>query len=185
MTDFSIDESVSGSLMSDVTINGLDDTKLTLAGGTTTTLAGENTVNTDSTITLEPVVSTATITLEPVTTTSTLDLKPVAVDTCLRLELAPVPPTELSVPYEQRWAFSLFGLEVLALGVRGRTSGEIRPAPRRPSVLGLADTGDHGDGCGCSGCAGQPSSDRDGSPKGCEYGCTRHGKQRDPIVIEL
>src|ERR1035437_4422328 len=100
MADFSVDSNVhggpigpvTGSVLADVTseLTGVDNMKLTLAGGTQTTLAGENTVHSDATLTLAPVTTTSTIDLKPVTTTgsvettSSVDLKPVAVDSCVR-----------------------------------------------------------------------------------------------------
>ncbi len=149
MADFSVDTNihggaigpVSGSVMADVTseLTGLDNMKLTLAGDTRTTLAGENTVHSDAALTLAPVTTTSTIDLKPVTTaasvdtTSSLDLKPVAVDSCVRLELAPPPATEISTPYETTWGFSVLGLELFALSVSGRTSTHVRP--ERPDRL--------------------------------------------------
>lgn len=116
MADYSFDHHHSGQLGSDVVLGGLEDMSLTLDGGTTTTLAGQttSTVASDSTVTLHPV----------------------AVDSCLRLDFAPLPPTRIDTPYEQRWAISVLGLELLALSVCGRTSTEVRPAPRRPVVVG-------------------------------------------------
>jgi hypothetical protein len=147
MADASFDQILSGSLTQDLSLSGLDDMKLdlTLDGGTTTTLAGETTVNTDSTVTLEPVTTTSTVTLEPVTTTSTVDLEPVSVDSCVRVELAPAPPTEVSTPYEQRWAVSLLGVELFALCLSGRTVTEVRPLPRRPQVFELEHHHEHPD----------------------------------------
>jgi len=103
MADFSVDTNihggpigpVTGSVLADVTseLSGMDNMKLTLAGGTQTTLAGENTVHSDATLTLAPVSTTSTIDLKPLTTTSSvdstsrLDLSPVAVDSCVRLDL--------------------------------------------------------------------------------------------------
>jgi hypothetical protein len=138
MADFSVDTSVIGPVVSDVTADvtstlaGLDDMSLTLAGGTTTTLAGgttttlagENTVHSD-----------ATITLTPVTTTSSVDLKPVALDSCVRLELAPAPPTEVHSPYEQRWAWSVLGFELFALTVQGSLSTHVRPEPHGAKII--------------------------------------------------
>jgi hypothetical protein len=140
MADYSIDTTINGGtpLHTDVTagvtstLTGLDDMKLTLAGGETatlaggltTTLAGENTVHSD-----------ATITLAPVTTTASVDLKPVAVDTCVRLELAPPPATEVTTPYEQRWCWSVLGLELFATTVRGSTSTHIRPEHHGPVMI--------------------------------------------------
>lgn len=153
MADFSVDTNihggpigpVTGSVLADVTseLSGLDNMKVTLAGGTTTTLAGENTVHSDATLTLAPVTSTSTIDLKPVNTKSSVDsrssvdLKPVAVDSCVRLELAPPPPTEICMPYETTWSWSLLGLELFALNVSGRTSTHVRPERPDPLVIDL------------------------------------------------
>ena len=155
MADFSVDTNIhggpigpvtgSGSVIADVTseLAGLDDMKLTLAGGTTTTLAGENTVHSDATLTLAPVSTSSTIDLKPVTTTSSVDstshvdLLPVAVDSCVRLELAPPPPTEICMPYEQTWSWSLFGLELFAMSISGRSSTHVRPERPDPRVIDL------------------------------------------------
>lgn len=153
MADFSVDTNVhggpigpiTGGVTADVTseLTGLDDMKLTLAGGTTTTLAGENTVHSDATLTLAPVTSTSTIDLKPMSTTSSVDtrssvdLQPVAVDSCVRLELAPPPATEISTPYETTWSWSVLGLELFALNVSGRTSTHVRPESTDPLVIDL------------------------------------------------
>ena len=153
MADFSVDTNihggsigpVTGSVLADVTseLTGLDNMKLALAGGTTTTLAGENTVHSDATLTLAPVTTTSTIDLKPVTTTasvgttSSVDLKPVAVDSCVRLELAPPPPTEISTPYETTWSWSVLGLELFALSISGRSSTHVRPGRPDPLVIDL------------------------------------------------
>jgi len=153
MADFSVNTNihggpigpVTGSVLADVTseLTGLDNMQLTVAGGTTTTLAGENTVHSDATLTLAPVTTTSTIDLKPVTTTasvgttSSVDLKPVAVDSCVRLELAPPPPTEISTPYETTWSWSVLGLELFALSVSGRSSTHVRPERPGPLVIDL------------------------------------------------
>jgi len=155
MADFSVDTNIhggpigpvtgSGSVIADVTseLAGLDNMKLTLAGGTTTTLAGENTLHSDAALTLAPVTTTSTIDLKPVTTTasvdttSNFDLKPVAVDSCVRLELAPPPATEICTPYETTWSWSLFGLEIFALSVSGQSSTHVRPERPDPLVIDL------------------------------------------------
>lgn len=138
MADYSINTNLSGAVNSDVTADvtstlaGLDAMNLTLAGGTTTTLAGENTVNTDSKVALAPVTTTS-----KVDSASVIDLRPVALDSCVRLELAPPPPTEVCTPYEQQWSWSVLGLEVFAVTVRGRTSTHVRPVPTGPVVIDL------------------------------------------------
>ena len=152
MADYTIDTTVFGgnTFSSDVTadvtstLTGLDDMKLTLAGGTTNTHNGENTVHSDATITLEPVTTTSTVTTtssidstSDVTSSSTVDLKPVAVDTCVRLELGPPPATEVCTPYEQTWGWSVLGLELFALTVRGSSTTHIRPEHHGPVVIDL------------------------------------------------
>lgn len=152
MADYTIDTTVFGgnTFSSDVTadvtstLTGLDDMKLTLAGGTTNTNNGENTVHSDATITLEPVTTTSTVTTtssidstSDVTSSSTVDLKPVAVDTCVRLELGPPPATEVCTPYEQTWGWSVLGLELFALTVRGSSTTHIRPEHHGPVVIDL------------------------------------------------
>ena len=114
MANYSIDTTVYGgnTFSSDVnadvtsTLTGLDDMKLTLAGGTTNTNNGTNTVHSDATITLEPVTTTSTVNTtsnldsrSSVDTTSSVDLKPVAVDTCVRLELGPPTASVVSTAY--------------------------------------------------------------------------------------
>ncbi len=146
MADYTIDSTVFGgnTFAADVTstLAGLDDMSLTLDGGTTTTLAGENTVHGDATITLQPITTTSTVnstagltSTSSVDTTSRVDLRPVAVDTCVRLELGPPPATEVSTPYEQQWAWSVLGLELFAITVRGSTTTHIRPERRGPVVI--------------------------------------------------
>ena len=140
MADYTIDSTVFGgsTLSHDVaadvtsTLTGLDNMNLTLAGGTTNTNNGENTVHSDATITLEPVTTTSTV-----DTTSSVDLKPVAVDTCVRLVLGPPPATEVSTPYEQTWGWSVLGMELFALTVRGSTTTHIRPEHHGPVVIDL------------------------------------------------
>jgi hypothetical protein len=146
MADYTIDTTVFGgnTFSSDVTadvttaLTGLDDMRLTVAGGTTNTNNGENTVHGDATITLEPVTSTATVdTTSRVDSSSSVDLKPVAVDTCVRLELGPPPATEVCTPYEQTWGWSVLGLELFALTVRGSATTHIRPEHHGPVVIDL------------------------------------------------
>ena len=152
MADITIDSTVFGgnTFSSDVTadvtstLTGLDNMELTLAGGTTNTNNGENTVHTDSTVTLEPVTTTSTVDttsrvdfVSSVDTTSSVDLKPVAVDTCVRLELGPPPATEVCTPYEQTWGWSVLGLELFAITVRGSTTTHIRPEHHGPVVIDL------------------------------------------------
>ena len=150
MADFSVDSTVFGgnTFLADVTSNlaGLDDMLLTLAGGTTNTNNGENTLHTDATVTLQPVTTTSTVTAgvdstlksdSSVDTRSSLDLKPVAVDTCVRLELGPPPATEVCMPYDQQWSWSVLGVDLFAITVRGSATAHIRPEHHGPVVIDL------------------------------------------------
>lgn len=151
MADFSVDSNVffATPITANVTshLAGLDAMGLTLEGGTTTTLAGATTVN--SNVDLKPVTSTATVTLTPLSTDSkvatdstvrtsaAIDLEPVAVDSCVRVELGQLPATELCTPYEQSWTFSLFGVELFSVGLSGTSRTQLRPADPGPIVLEL------------------------------------------------
>jgi len=140
MSDYSVDVTNSGTVGADVTIEGLDnisvDSKVTLQPLT-------------STVTLEPLTTTSTVTLEPLTSTVTssssvdFDLEPVAVDSCVRVELAPLPPTRVRTPWEQRVGMSVLGVELLAVTWRGETQSIVEPAPQRPLLLGTVDEHEH------------------------------------------
>jgi hypothetical protein len=142
MSDYSVDVTNSGTVGADVTIEGLDN----ISVDSTVTLQPLT-----STVTLEPLTTTSTITLEPLTSTVTssssvdFDLEPVAVDSCVRVELAPLPPTRLRTPWEQRVGMSVLGVELLAVTWRGETQSIVEPAPRRPLLLGMVDEHDHED----------------------------------------
>jgi hypothetical protein len=130
MPDYTIDTTVSGGntfssdVAADVTarLTGLDDMRLTLEPMTTSSTA-TTTSRVDSASSLD--------------TTSSVDLKPVAVDTCVRLELGPPPATEVCTPYEQTWGWSVLGLELFAVTVRGSATTHIRPEHHNPVVIDL------------------------------------------------
>ena len=145
MADYTFAQQISGSLLEDVDLKGLDGMKLDLGGGTTSTLAGGAKFDSDATLTVEPVTTTSTIHLDPVT--STVDLKPVAVDSCVRLELGPLPATDVHTPYEQRWALEVLGIELIALKVSGETTTSVRPARRTGTLLDI-EQHDHESQCG-------------------------------------
>ena len=78
-----------------------------------------------------------------------MDLEPVAVDSCVRIELAPVAPTVVRSPWEQRVGFSLFGVELAAISWCGESTTYVEPAARpRPLVMVLTRLDPH------AGCAG-------------------------------
>jgi hypothetical protein len=131
MADYSVDVNNSGSVDvdSDVRLDGLDNIKVD------TTLHGGTTLNSESDVTLHS-DATARLTLDPVTTSLAMDLEPVAVDSCVRVELAPVAPTVVRSPWEQRVGFSLFGVELAAISWCGESTTYVEPAPRRPKTGG-------------------------------------------------
>jgi len=143
MADYSVDVHNSGTVGADVTIEGLDD------------IAVDSTLTVNplrSTVTLDPLTTTSTITLEPTTSAVTssssvdFDLEPVTVDSCVRMELAPLPPTRVRSPWEQRIGMTFFGIEVLGLTWCGEAETYVEPAPHRPLVAGVVAT--HHDGAG-------------------------------------
>jgi hypothetical protein len=140
MADYTIDTKLSGAVNSDVTADVTADVTSTLAGldDMLLTLAGENTVHTDSRVAVEPVTTTSSVdSTARVDSASVVDLRPVALDSCVRLELAPPPETEVCTPYEQCWSWSVLGLELFAVTVRGSTSTHVRPSRARPVVIDL------------------------------------------------
>lgn len=144
MADYSIDTTIFGGspVHGDVTADVTADVTSTLTG------LDDMKLHSDATLTLEPVTTSSTVnttssvdtssrvtTSSNVDTTSSVDLKPVAVDTCVRLELAPPPATEVTTPYEQQWAWSVLGFELLAITVRGCTSTHLRPEHHGPVLI--------------------------------------------------
>ena len=136
MADYSVDVNNHGTVGADVSIEGLDD----IAVDSTLTVRPLT-----STVTLEPLNTTSTITLEPttsnVTTASSVDfdLEPVTVDSCVRVELGPLPPTRVRSPWEQRIGMTVFGIEVLGLTWCGEAETYVEPVPRRPQIAGVVD----------------------------------------------
>ncbi len=145
MADFSFDQIVSGTLGANVnaTLAGLDNIHTTLDGGLTSTLAGHTDHTTTSTVTVTPLSTSSDVRVElaPVKASTdsridqTVDLKPVAVDSCVRVVLGELPPTDLHTPYEQTWSWSLLGQELFSLTVRGETTTRLSPGQRRPHVI--------------------------------------------------
>lgn len=140
MADYSI-EVDNGPVVvdSDVHLSGLDDVR------TSTTIAGETTLHSDSSLTAN---TDARLSVEPVEVASSatvgVDLQPVAVDTCLRIELAPPPPTVVRTPWSSRLGFTLLGVELLAVSVSGEMRTHIEPAARSPQTLGTVEQHGHG-----------------------------------------
>lgn len=85
--------------------------------------------------------STGRVTIDPLSSTAAvgIDLQPVAVDTCVRVELAPPPPTVLRTPWSSRIGLSWWGVELVAVCFSGEVRNHLEPAPRTPQVLGTVE----------------------------------------------
>lgn len=145
MTEFTFHQDLSGTVNSDVaadvTLGGLNDinvdSKLASDSKVVATVTGDGKLATDSKVKSDSSVSTDS----RVATTSNVDLAPVAVDTCVRVELGPLPPTRFTTPWEQRFGVSILGLEVLAWTVSGCTATTVAPVVPEPVVVGLIEQG--------------------------------------------
>jgi hypothetical protein len=64
-----------------------------------------------------------------------LDVKPLAIDQCLRISLAPLPPTCIRVPTQQQIGFTIFGVEVIGLRFSGEAQFLICDPGKDPHVV--------------------------------------------------
>lgn len=96
------------------------------------TLSVPDTIKTDSTFTYA--------TPEPIKTDSkaAIDLQPVVVDQCLRLSLAPLPPTLVCLPNRQRFGVTVFGVEVFGFTLEGEAKVVVQDLPRPAHVISVA-----------------------------------------------
>lgn len=139
MADVSVDVHSDGvAVDSEVVVKGLDDIRAE------TTLHSDGTVTAVTTLSAD---STARLAVEPLAVTSAatvgVDLQPVAVDTCLRIELAPPPPTVVRTPWESRLGLSWFGIELVAVSFSGELRSQVEPAARLPQLLGTVEQVGH------------------------------------------
>ncbi len=63
-----------------------------------------------------------------------VDLQPVVLDQCLRLSLAPLPPTRICLPSRQRVSLSVFGVEVIGLALEGEARVDVTDLPKASFV---------------------------------------------------
>lgn len=75
-----------------------------------------------------------------------VDLQPVVLDQCLRLSLAPLPPTRICLPSRQRVALSLFGVEIVGLTLEGEARVDVTDLPRASFVKLAKPEQSKGDG---------------------------------------
>jgi hypothetical protein len=145
MTEYTFHQDLRGSVNSDVaadvTLGGLNDIKVDSKLGSDSnvvaTVNSDGKLATDSKVKSDSSVSTDS----KVATTSNVDLAPVAVDTCVRVELGPLPPTRVSTPWEQRFGLSVLGYELIAWTVSGRTATTIAPVTPEPRIVGAIEHG--------------------------------------------
>jgi len=146
MTEFTFHQDLGGTVNSDVaadiTLGGLNDIKVESKLGSDSkvvaTVTSDSKLATDSKVKSDSSVSTDS----RVATTSNVDLAPVAVDTCVRVELGPLPPTRVTTPWEQRFGLSVLGYELVAWTVSGCTATTVAPATPEPRIVGLIEHGD-------------------------------------------
>lgn len=64
-----------------------------------------------------------------------LDVKPLALDQCLRISLAPLPPTCIRFPTDLRIGLTLFGVEIIGLRFSGESQVLICDASKDPHIV--------------------------------------------------
>lgn len=151
MADYTLAQQISGSLLSDVDadvrLGGLDDINIdtNVAGRLDSAVTADATVKTDSKLVSDSKVSSDSVVKSDSTVKSdsriesSVDLAPVAVDSCIRVELGSLPPTQLHTPWHQRLGLSVFGLELFAWTLSGESTTTLRPVPRTPQLIGSVE----------------------------------------------
>lgn len=163
MADYTLGHQMSGSLLSDVdadlrlggldkikvdsTVGGKVDSDITAKADAKIDSTSVATVNSDSDVRTNSDVRTDSRVV------SSVDLAPVAVDSCIRVELGSLPPTEVHTPWEQRLGLSVLGVELFAWVLSGRTTTTLRPVAKAPQLIGSVEQvgdghahGEHGSG---------------------------------------
>ena len=63
-----------------------------------------------------------------------LDIKPLAIDQCVRLSFGSLPPTCIRQPYQQRFGFTIFGIEIFGFNLSGETQVVVPDSSPRPQI---------------------------------------------------
>ena len=143
MPHYVFDQIVSGGLMSDVTadvtLGGLQD--INVDSGVDAKVATDSKVDAklDTKLASDSKVDSKLASDSKVDTKSSVDLAPVAVDSCVRVELGALPPTEVSTPWEQRFGLCFLGYELVAWTMSGRTTTTLRPVTPQPQLIGSVE----------------------------------------------
>ncbi|MFT3976297.1 MAG: hypothetical protein QM688_04170 [Sphingomonas bacterium] len=64
-----------------------------------------------------------------------IDIRPVVLDQCLRLSLAPLPPTRICLPNRQRIGLTVFGIEVFGLTLQGEATIIVGEPERQTHIV--------------------------------------------------
>ncbi|MBV7257796.1 hypothetical protein KCG44_13500 [Pacificimonas sp. WHA3] len=121
-----------------VDITGLDDVRIRFPDPIRTeaeveselTLRIPDMIQTDSKLRLDS-ASDITATSD---VNANVDLQPVVLDQCLRLSLAPLPPTRICLPSRQHVGLRLFGVEVVGVTLEGEARIDISDLPKAPFI---------------------------------------------------
>jgi hypothetical protein len=123
-----------------VEVKGLNDVKAALTLATPQPLKTDSSVKLDQALKSESKLDTASkvelAITQPIKTESTaaLDIKPLALDQCLRISFGPLPPTCVRQPYQQRFGFTLFGVEIFGFNLAGESQVMVTDIPTKPHV---------------------------------------------------
>jgi hypothetical protein len=104
---------------------------------TDTTLHTPDVMQTDVTLHTPDVMRTDSTSRSDIKADSRMliDLKPMVVDMCTTLNFGKMPETCVRQPYEHRFCFTLFGIEVMAFEMRGESRTYTESMPDRPAVV--------------------------------------------------
>jgi hypothetical protein len=119
-----------------VDVQGLDNTKNTITLETPQPLKSETAIGLAVTQPIETDSKFEFSTPQPLRAESKaeLDVKPLAIDQCLRISLAPLPPTCIRFPIHQQIGLTLFGIELIGLRFSGESQVLICDAPKDPHI---------------------------------------------------
>jgi hypothetical protein len=130
LDDINVDTKVSGRLDSDIAAKA--DAKVD--GKLAARVTSDSDVRTDSKVVTDSRVA------------SSVDLAPVAVDSCVRVELGALPPTEIHTPWDQRLGLSILGVELFAWVLSGQTTTTLRPGRSAAQLVGTVEHAREGHG---------------------------------------
>ena len=120
-----------------VTLNGLNDIKVDSKLAITEPIETKSALTLSVPDTIKTDAKLAFSIPEPIRTEAkaAIDLQPVVVDQCLRLALAPLPPTQVCFPNTQRIGLTVFGVEVFGLTLEGEARVQVGELPKAPHIV--------------------------------------------------